>query len=231
MLKLSAGYATSARAEAAALAAWDGRGACRLRFATEDGRALLLEAIRPGWPPRPIDEREDARRAAELLGRLHLPPPWPEAVPDAADELRWRAHALLDGPSHARGVISHRDIENAHHRALGLCAESPVTVLCHGDFLDKNILLDEAGRWWAIDPRPCRGDRCLDAAFWALDHRRGQGAAERGPVIAAAAGLDSVRVEAWMRVFAVSEAVLARDAELSAAYAEVLRERTSRFMR
>jgi streptomycin 6-kinase len=234
VLKLSASYATSARAEAAALAAWEGRGACRLRFATDDGRALLLQAIRPGHRLQPLSETEDARRAAQLLGRLHLPPPWPPQVPDAAEELRWRferAHELLDGPSHARGLISHRDVENAHHRALGLQAESPVTVLCHGDFLDKNILRDEAGRWWAIDPRPCRGDPCLDAAFWTLSHRGGQGAAERGPLIASAMGLDPARVQAWMHVFAVSESVLAREAELAASYAEVLPNRTRRFIR
>lgn len=233
-LKLSAVYATSARAEAAALAAWEGRGACRLRFATEDGRVLLLDAIRPGDKPQPHSEPEDARRAAELLTQLHLSPPFPDAVPDARAELRWRferAHQLLDGPSHARGAISHQHIESAYHRALGLCAESPVTVLCHGDFLDKNILVDGEGRWWTIDPRPCRGDPSLDAAFWALAHRGGQGADQRGPVIADAAGLDVARIQAWMRVFAVSESVLARDAERSAAYRAVLPERTSRSMR
>jgi streptomycin 6-kinase len=234
VLKLSAPYATSARAEAAALAAWEGCGACRLRFATEDGRVLLLDAIRPGAEPQPRSEPDDARRAAELLHRLHLSPPFPVAVPEASAELRWRfqrARQLLDGPSPARGVISQQDIESAYHRALGLCAESPVAVLCHGDFLDKNILVDGEGRWWAIDPHPCRGDPCLDAAFWALAHRGGQGAAERGSVIAAATALDVARVQDWMRVFAVSESVLARDAERSVAYRAVLGERTSRSMR
>lgn len=50
-------------------------------------------------------------------------------------------------------------------------------------------------------------------------------------MISAAAGLDPARVEAWMRVFAVSEAVLARDAELSTAYVAVLEDRTSRSIR
>ncbi len=234
VLKLSARYATSARSEAAALKAWDGRGACRLRFATPDGRVLLLDAIVPGDPPRPGSESEDARRAAKLLRCLHAVTEIPAAIPAAPDELGWRfrrCHELLDGPSPARGVISHEDIESAHHRALGLYAERPVTVVCHGDFLDKNILLDAGGNWWAIDPRPCRGEPSLDAAFWALAHREGRHAAQRGQVIADAAGLDPGRVAAWMRVFAVSESVLARDAELAAAYGAVLGERTSRFIR
>lgn len=225
VLKLSAAYATSARAEAAALGVWAGRGACRLRFATVDGHVMLLDAICPGRPPAPVGEAEDARRAARLLGCLHRPLPVPGTIPDARQELDWRfarAHALLDGPSHARGAISHPDIEEAHHRALGLQAERPVTVLCHGDFLDKNILVDGAGEWWAIDPRPCRGDPGMDAAFWALAHRRGRGAAARAAAIAATAGLDRDRVEAWMRVFAVPEAVLARTRDRALAYLELL---------
>jgi streptomycin 6-kinase len=234
VLKLSAARATSAQAEAAALRAWAGRGACRLRFASHDGRVMLLDAIRPGRPPAPVSELEDACRLAGLMAELHRPLVIPRAVPDARQELDWRfsrAHRMLDGPSPARGVISHRQIHEAHHRALGLDAERPVTVLCHGDLLDKNILLDAQGRWWAIDPRPCRGDPCLDAAFWALAHRDGAGSRGRAAVIAAATGLDARRIAAWMRVFAVCEAVLARSAGLSKSYLEVLGERTRRSIR
>jgi streptomycin 6-kinase len=225
VLKLSAADARSAEPEATALRTWAGCGACRLLFSTPDGRVMLLEAIRPGSPAPAVSEPEDARNLARLLAALHRPPVIPDAIPDARAELDWRfarAHELLDGPSHAGPVISHQDIEEAHHRALGLHAERPVTVLCHGDLLDKNILVDETGRWRAIDPRPCRGDPCLDAAFWALAHRGGVAARERAQVLAAATGLDAQRVEAWMRAFAVSEIVLARSAGLAAAYREVL---------
>jgi streptomycin 6-kinase len=234
VLKLSAAGATSARGEAAALRAWAGRGACRLRFASHDGRVMLLDAIRPGLPPAPAGELEDARRLARLMAELHRPLAIPGVIPDARQELDWRfsrAHRILDGPSPAAGVISHRQLQEAHHRALGLDAERPVTVLCHGDLLDKNILVDAQGRWWAIDPRPCRGDPCLDAAFWALAHRDGAGSLGRAAVIATATGLDPGRIAAWMRVFAVCEAVLARSAGLSASYREVLGERTRRPIR
>jgi hypothetical protein len=133
VLKLSASYATSARAEAAALGVWAGRGACRLRFATGDGRVMLLDAIRPGDPAPAGAESADARRAARLLARLHSVATIPTDVPEASQELDWRferAHQLLDRPSPARGVITHQEIESAHHRALGLHAERPVTCYC-----------------------------------------------------------------------------------------------------
>lgn len=234
VLKLSASAATNARSEAAALRAWSGQGACRLRFDADDGRVMLLDAVRPGTPPVPVSESEDARRLAGLMAALHRPLSVPGAIPAARDELDWRfsrAHRMLDGPSPARGVISHREIEEAHHRALGLDAERPVTVLCHGDLLDKNILVDARGEWCAIDPRPCRGDPCLDAAFWALAHRDGTDSMWRAPVIAVATGLDPGRIVDWMRVFAVSEAVLARSSGLSTAYLEVLGGRTRRSIR
>jgi streptomycin 6-kinase len=234
VLKLSAAHATSARSEAAALRIWAGRGACRLRFASDDGRVMLLDAVRPGTPLVPVSESEDARRLARLMAALHRPLGVPGVIPDARAELDWRfsrAHQMLDGPSPARGAISHPEIVQAHHRALGLDAERPVTVLCHGDLLDKNILVDGWGEWWAIDPRPCRGDPCLDAAFWALAHRDGRDATSRAAVVAGAIGLDPGRIEAWMCSFAVSEAVLARSAGLSAAYLEFLGGRTRRSIR
>jgi streptomycin 6-kinase len=147
-------------------------------------------------------------------------------VPDATAELRWRferAHRLLKGPSHVRGVLDHAAVSAAHEAALQLHESRSTTVLCHGDFLDKNILLDERDRWCAIDPRPCLGDPALDAAFWALAHRGGQGATERWRIVAGAAELSPERVWAWVRVFAISEAVLARDATRANAYHAVLR--------
>src|SRR5215470_13570054 len=45
VLKLSARDALAARAEAAALGAWEGVGACALLYASESADAMLLEAI------------------------------------------------------------------------------------------------------------------------------------------------------------------------------------------
>lgn len=222
VLKLSGRHVTSARAEAAALAAWDGAGACRLYFAAEDGHVMLLEAIEPGTRVQPGDDGQDAMRVAALLGVLHAATPTPEAIPDAGQELEWRfgrAAAHLDGPSYARGLISADDVAHAREAALELHDSRGVSVLLHGDFIDKNILLDRVGNWRAIDPRPCVGDPCLDAAFWALAHRPGTGVASRCRLLAHHLGLDGGRVWAWARAFAVSEAVLVTDPERARAHA------------
>ena len=227
VLKLSGSHATSARAEAAGLATWNGVGACALLYSTEDGGVLLLRAISPGAAVAPRDEVADARRAGELLRCLHRTPERhiSEAVPDAAQELAWRfarAHEQLDRASHARGLVSHRDLDAAHQTALALHRQRATTVMCHGDFMDKNILLDEDGAWWAIDPRPCVGDPSMDAAFWSLTHRPGERVRERCELAAGAAGLPPERVWAWALAFAVSEAVLVTDQARARAHHSVL---------
>jgi streptomycin 6-kinase len=228
VLKLSAAHATSPLAEAAALQTWRGVGACTLRWASADGRAMVMEAIEPGRAVKPGDEGSDARRAGALLRLLHRhrTEQIPEAIPGAAAELHWRfgrAHRQLDGPSHARGMISHADIEAALERALALDRQCTARVLCHGDFIDKNILLGAGGEWRAIDPRPCVGDPCLDAGFWALAHRAGNEVRRRCELIADCAGLDPERVWSWAHTFAVSEAVLVTDAGRARAHHSVSR--------
>jgi streptomycin 6-kinase len=228
VLKLAAPHAESGRAEAAALAVWDGVGACALLYATEDGSVLLLDAICPGVAVRPgDDDSADARRAGDLLLALHrnIPGGIPAAVPDAGHELCWRfdrAHQQLDGPSHARGLISHRDLDAAYETALSLHEQCPGKMMCHGDLMNKNILLDRQGDWWAIDPRPCVGDPCLDAGFWSLTHWPGERVKQRCELIAREASLDPDRVWAWALVFAVSEAVLVTDLPRALAHRRVL---------
>ncbi len=225
VLKLSDPRAASARAEAAALAAWGGRGACRLLWSGDEGRVLVLEAIRPGTAVSPGPERSDAAAAAALLSALHLDPAAaPAEIPPAAVELGWRfrrAHGLLDSGTFAGGMVDHAAIEAAHASALELDRGTPARRLLHGDFIDKNLLVEAGGRWRAIDPRPCIGDPCLDAAFWALAHRPGEGVRERCELVAAAAGLCAGRVWSWALAFAVSEAVLVTDRLRAQAHASV----------
>lgn len=223
VLKLSAPAAGNARAEADALRIWNGVGAPMLLFEADGGRVMLLQAICPGNSVKPKDDRTDACRAAELLSGLHHDPP--AGIPTANDELSWRfqrAHEKLDGPSYAQGLVSHEDLDAAYRAALELHEHRLQTVLCHGDFIDKNLLVDENAAWWAIDPRPFLGDPCLDAAFWALAHRPGVAVRERCELIAEAARLDPWRVWQWARVFAVSEAVLVTDADRARAHHSVL---------
>ncbi len=229
VLKLSAPGVASARAEAAALAAWNGVGACALEYATDDGSVLLLEAIVPGRPVGPGDDDcDDARRAGELLAQLHRLPATgiPAAIPPAAKELQWRferAHRQLDGSSPGKGLIGHDQLDEAYRAALELDRQCASRVMCHGDFLNKNILIDTQGAWRAIDPRPCLGDPCLDAAFWCLTHRPGEQTRERCELLAAAAGLNPDRLWSWVLAFAVSETVLVTDLPRALAHHGLLR--------
>ncbi len=235
VLKLSAPNVASTRAEAAALAAWDGVGACALLYATEGGSVLLLRAIQPGHAVRPGDgDREDARRAGELLTVLHRLPAGriPAAIPAAAHELQWRferAHQQLDGSSPGKELISHGQIDDAYRAALALDRQCRRKVMCHGDFLNKNILLDADGAWCAIDPRPCLGDPCLDAAFWCLTHRPGERVRERCELVADAAGLDADRLWSWVVAFVVSETVLVTDLPRARAHHRLLMGNTIDF--
>jgi streptomycin 6-kinase len=222
VLKLTSERAGSAVAEAAALRAWDGRGACRLLFASADSSAMLLERILPGDPVRPASEASDAQSATQLLRRLHLRGRLVPEIPDASAELDWRfarAHTMLDGSNHVRGIVSHQDIDRAHERALELHSKAEDSVLLHGDFINKNLLVDHHGAWQAIDPRPCFGDPCLDLAFWAIAQRPNVAVRERCEAAADAAGLDPERVWAWALAFAVCEAVLVRSADRAHAHA------------
>lgn len=226
VLKLSG---SDLRPEAAALAAWDGGGACRLLWADQEGRALLLGFVAPGTALEPRDDAADAARAASLLRRLHGVP-IPAVVPDAAVELDWRfrrAHEKLDTQGLAADLITHAQLDAAHEQALALHAARRATVLLHGDFLGKNLLPDRRGEWVAIDPRPCRGDPHLDAAFWALCHRHGPGVRERCTVLRDSAGFDAGLLLAWTQAFAASETALVRDRARALSYASVLGGSTS----
>jgi streptomycin 6-kinase len=226
VLKLSAAPAPGARSEAAALAAWDGVGACALLEASADATALVLERIEPGSAVHASgDERADARRAGELLALLHRRPP-PAAVPDGAPDLDWRfpraqrwvAAGLAAAP------VSPGELDAATAAARTLHESGP-RVLCHGDFLDKNILCDGAGGWRAIDPMACASDPCRDAGFWALHHRPGTAVRERCGLVAAAAGLDADRVWRWALAFAATEAVLDVGPERAQQHLRVLQDR------
>jgi hypothetical protein len=155
VLTLSGAHARNARAEAAALTAWGGVGAGALRWASDDGRVMLLDAIQPGVAVLPGAADADARRAGDLLRLLHRLPTdrISSAVSCAARELRWRferAHQLLDGPSHA-------------------------TVEC------RNSSRASVGRWAFATSTASRAERdpscVLRAAFYVVDLVPGSAAA------------------------------------------------------
>jgi streptomycin 6-kinase len=179
------------RDEIAALRRWAGGPAPRLLHADPDRGALLLERIRPGTPA------DDAHAAdvAPLLEALHVDPP--AGTPALATVVRQRV-ALAVEQERARPERAATALETLEK----LEQDSPPSRLLHGDFDDRNILRCEVRGLVAIDPLPAAGDPAYDAAYWAHANRR-PGARERAEAIAAALGLDPLRVRRWLGVIAV----------------------------
>ncbi len=224
-----------AAAQAAALAAWEGRGAVRLLRADPDRGALLLEYLVPGTPLAALctDGRDDEAMVAlaEVSLALRCPPPQGALLADAQGW--WRAIA----------ACRDRRLDPAlRDRALGLWRDlivsSSAPCLLHGDLHHGNILADGEG-WRAIDPIGATGDALFDPAsavsepvsFLAgfahssrlVDHRLG--------VLVERLSADRARLAAWAFAIAVLKTVWAiedgREARGYAAIADLLSASTS----
>ena len=145
--------------EAAALDAYAGHGAVRL-LAYDPGRgALLLERATPGTSLATLVPGHDAAATAAIIRvirRLRRPPspgcPLPELVTQGeafADHLR--ASRDVD-------VLPRRWVQRAAGLFSELCANSPDTVVLHGDLHHDNVLAATRESWLAIDPHGVLGD-------------------------------------------------------------------------
>ncbi len=208
-----------ARHEAAALRAWDGRGAVRLLEHEPQDWALLLEQVLPGTAmtaaPSPAPEllAAAARVHRALVGDVAL-----DGLPDMADVCRAWSHTLLDraGRAAAEGEL---DIDGSLvGRAHELLRELPATAgdvtVVHGDLNPGNLLLGPSGRWVAIDPKPMRGDPAYD--LWPLleqvdsPFRSAEPARllrERVALAADEAGVERRRVSQWALARSVEAAL------------------------
>lgn len=189
VLKLASPWARPAD-EAAALGAWQGRGAPHLLDRDADRGALLLERIVPGDAAPGA-----AAEVARLLSELHAVPSPP--LPALVDIARCRlARALAQGRKPAHKVAWAR-------AKLEELAQAPIVpVLCHGDFDGRNLLRCDRRGLCAIDPLPCTGDPAYDAGYWA--HANGApGRRARTTAIADATGLPVDRVRGWCAIVAV----------------------------
>jgi streptomycin 6-kinase len=213
VLKLPA-TETEARAEVAALTAWDLSGAAaRLIDADLGESALLLERVRPGTPLPAGDDAASAEIAAELLSRLHRVPAGGFAFPGLLPVYRLAEKQSRDDAAYERRASGDITLGEAGLARLGearaaaerLCASARRMVLLHGDFLDKNVLW-AADRYLAIDPIPCFGDPCSDVGFFAAGHPPATEILDRAADIASLMGLDPDRAERWAAVWAVLQA-------------------------
>ncbi|MCU7727436.1 aminoglycoside phosphotransferase family protein [Actinoplanes sp. KI2] len=159
VLKLGVPTGTSLAEEARALTAFDGHGAVRLLRADLDRGAILLERIAPGGRARDLVPGRDSEAtsvAADVMRRLHRPPPPGCTMPDLLSQARafddYRAVHGQAGPLPLDLVV------RAGGLMRELCASAPAHVLLHGDLHHDNILRATREPWLAIDPHGLVGD-------------------------------------------------------------------------
>lgn len=169
-----------------------------------DTGALLIEFVdHIGVPLSPA-------RAARLTRLLHtapLPPGDARQFPNLTDNLTTRL--LLARRQHLRdpGLDGAPDDPDRAERVLAdLTINAPEAVLLHGDFQDKNVLVDQHGRATAIDPMPCLGDPAFDLALWVAT--RNHHAVSIADTLRSLHGPDTYenqRLDAWTWALAVLE--------------------------
>ena len=193
--------------EAAALRAWDGRGAVPLLDVDEQHDALLLPRIRPATHLPGGGHDTAVQVAAGLLTALHGAtstsrfPTTLEAY-DRHEVLCIRDATREEGKPDPIGV---RMLPAARAEMHRLQASADREVLLHGDFIDKNLLLGPEG-YVATDPIPRLGDPCSDIGFFAAYHPPASRLLDLAADVAGALGEDADRAVRWARVWAVGEA-------------------------
>ena len=201
--------------EAAALTVWRDSGASvQLLGADAAAGALLLRRVRPATP-LPPDEHEAMDVAIDLLPRLHgasydvvfptLAELYPFLAQHSVDDLEYERRTRREPD---RAVVALELLPAANAATDALFASSDATVLVHGDFIDKNILL-HGDRYVSSDPIPRTGDPASDIGFFAHDHPPATGMLQRARSIAAATGNDTVRAQRWTAVWTVLLAISA----------------------
>ena len=212
-------HPVEAAMEAAALAAWTATGASvdLLDFDNEHA-ALLLERVRPGTALSigfgAVEVAVEV--AAALLGRLHVTPPPNSGFMTVAEIYdAWERRSVADNTyfrrvrsEPRRGSEGLARLPAARHAAMTLSASAATTVLLHGDFIDKNLLLDGTG-YIAIDPIPRIGDACSDIGFFAAGRPPVAGILDLAAAIAARLGADPLRAQRWAAVWAIHQTVQA----------------------
>lgn len=183
-----------------ALRAWNGRGAIRLLGYEPDDRACLLERCLPGTDAAdlPADEADDV--AVDVLRGLWSADPSALSAEASLTDLCAHRAQLMDGRAEEFGSVADPGpFREAARLYRALPASAGRTVLLHGDFHRRNLLLSERG-WLAIDPTPRVGDPGFDVAqFLQIDV--GADTRGRADTFADRLGLDRERQRAW--VFAV----------------------------
>ena len=204
VLKLSPQGDKEFATEAAALAAFDGRGICRLLELDLERGAMLLERLRPGEPLSTVEDDEQATRfAGGVMGKLGRPAPEKHAFPTVSDWARGfeRLRRRFDGGT---GPMPRGLVEEAEALFTDLLASEGEPLLLHGDLHHENVLSAGRDPWLAVDPKGVVGEAAYETA--ALLHNPAEALDAPDPgkllerrieILTTELGLDPTRVRAW----------------------------------
>ncbi len=212
VLKLSFPKDKEFGTEAAALAAFGGRGICRLLELDLDRGAMLLERLQPGTPLVAVrDDEEATMAAAGVIENLWRPAPPEHAFPTVSGWSRGfeRLRRRFDGGT---GPMPEKLVGEAEALFVELLASEGEPLLLHGDLHHGNILSAGRAPWLAVDPKGVVGEAAYETAALlhnpveALDGPDPRGLLERRlDVLSGELGLDRARIRAW----GLAQAVLA----------------------
>jgi len=219
VLKLTADR-TVAETEALALSAWAGtRQVVDLFDADLETGALLLEKIEPGARLSDQPGLPSFEEIAGLLASLRVTGGDPlDQLPILAERVEFLFALIGRRRDHPRvsPLVSPDLVARGHRLARELAADGAAGLvhgdpgLVHGDLGLPNVLDAGPGRGLvAIDPRPCRGDRTVDAIDWAVGRVTSlTGLRERIERLGALApDLNGDRLEQWCQATAVINVV------------------------
>ena len=193
--------------EAAALQGWPTDHTPAVFALDEQLGALLLEAIEPGTALVVSSTYPDLASVAELLTSLHTSSVPEPSYPTVAQRVAYLFDAstkLYHRHPELTALVPPELYERGRRLATRLAQDASPSVLLHGDLTPSNLLDGGAERGLvAIDPAPCLGDPAFDAVdllCWQADDLATIQA--RAGWLAAATGLDPVRLLGWCTAFA-----------------------------
>ncbi|MFC8274850.1 aminoglycoside phosphotransferase family protein [Streptomyces sp. NPDC057271] len=164
-----------------ALAHWNGWGAVRLLDAPEDG-SLVLERLHPEVSVRSLPEAKALLEAAGTVRKLWVEPPAAHGFESVAERTAGQATAMEYYRADAEaGALTAAALE----ARAELVADSPETLLLHGNFRQGKVLAGDRAPWLAVGPEPLVGERAYDLARLVRDRVE--------DLVAASAGASAAR--------------------------------------
>ncbi|MEU6988968.1 aminoglycoside phosphotransferase family protein [Streptomyces sp. NPDC046324] len=143
-----------------ALAHWNGWGAVRLLGAPEDG-SLVLERLHPEVSVRSLPEAKALLEAAGTVRKLWVEPPVGHGFESVAERTARQATAMESYRADAEaGALTAAALD----ARAELVADSPETLLLHGNFRQGKVLAGDRAPWLAVGPEPLVGERAYDLA-------------------------------------------------------------------